>query len=65
VSALAASNGRIDTLGLDENGSPVIPEYKRASNENVVFYLDWLMDRRKDFQWLVLDRLCILLGEFS
>jgi predicted transport protein len=55
------SNGRIDTLGLDENGSPVILEYKRSSNENVVnqglFYLDWLMDHRKDFQWLVLQKL--------
>jgi len=53
--------GRIDSLGLDENGSPVILEYKRASNENVVnqglFYLDWLMDHRKDFQWLVLEKL--------
>jgi len=28
--------GRIDTLGLDENGSPVILEYKRATNENVI-----------------------------
>lgn len=28
--------GRIDTLGLDENGCPVILEYKRASNENVI-----------------------------
>ena len=53
--------GRIDTLGLDENGCPVILEYKRATNENVInqglFYLDWLMDHRKDFQWLVLERL--------
>jgi predicted transport protein len=53
--------GRIDTLGLDENGCPVILEYKRATNENVVnqglFYLDWLMDHRKDFQWLVLEKL--------
>ena len=53
--------GRIDTLGLDENGCPMILEYKRASNENVVnqglFYLDWLMDHRKDFQWLVLEKL--------
>jgi predicted transport protein len=53
--------GRIDTLGLDENGCPVILEYKRASNENVInqglFYLDWLMDHRKDFQWLVLNKL--------
>ena len=28
--------GRIDTLGIDENGSPVIIEYKRAVNENVI-----------------------------
>jgi RecB family endonuclease NucS len=43
-----AHSGRIDTLGLDENGSPVILEYKRSSNENVInqglFYLDWLLD---------------------
>jgi hypothetical protein len=53
--------GRIDTLGLDENGCPVILEYKRSMDENVInqglFYLDWLMDHRKDFQWLVLERL--------
>lgn len=53
--------GRIDTLGLDEDGSPVIIEYKRAVNENVVsqglFYLDWLLDHRKDFQWLVMEKL--------
>lgn len=56
-----SNGGRIDTLGLDENGCPVILEYKRASNENVInqglFYLDWLMDHRKDFQWLVLEKL--------
>jgi predicted transport protein len=53
--------GRIDTLGLDENGCPVILEYKRSVNENVInqdlFYLDWLMDHRKDFQWLALEKL--------
>lgn len=53
--------GRIDTLGLDEDGCPVIVEYKRALNENVInqglFYLDWLMDHRKEFQWLVLEKL--------
>jgi len=39
-------SGRIDTLGIDENGSPVIIEYKRSMNENVInqglYYLDWL-----------------------
>lgn len=53
--------GRIDSLGLDENGSPVIFEYKRAVNENVInqglFYLDWLMDHRGDFTVLVQQKL--------
>lgn len=53
--------GRIDTLGIDEDGSPVIIEYKRAVNENVInqglYYLDWLMDHRKEFQWLVMEKL--------
>lgn len=61
ASEVTTNGGRIDSLGLDENGCPVILEYKRASNENVVnqglFYLDWLMDHRKDFQWLVLEKL--------
>lgn len=53
--------GRIDTLGLDEDGSPVIIEYKRMTNENVMnqglYYLDWLMDHRGDFAVLVQQRL--------
>lgn len=53
--------GRIDTLGLDEDGYPVIIEYKRAVTEDVIsqglFYLDWLLDHKKDFQWLVLEKL--------
>lgn len=53
--------GRIDSLGLDENSSPVIFEYKRALNENVInqglFYLDWLLDHRAEFQLLVLEQL--------
>lgn len=53
--------GRIDTLGLDENGCPVIVEYKRAVNENVInqglFYLDWLLDHKGEFKLLVLEKL--------
>lgn len=49
--------GRIDTLGIDENNCPVIIEYKRATNENVInqglFYLDWLLDHKAEFQLLV------------
>jgi predicted transport protein len=50
--------GRIDTLGIDENGCPVIIEYKRATNQNVInqglYYLDWLMDHKAEFELLVL-----------
>lgn len=53
--------GRIDTLGIDENGCPVIIEYKRSTNENVInqglFYLDWLMDHRGEFELLVMKKL--------
>ncbi len=45
--------GRIDTLGLDEAGNPVIIEYKWDKSESVInqglFYLDWLVDHRGDF----------------
>lgn len=55
----AKHKGRIDTLGIDENGCPVIIEYKRSINENVInqglFYLDWLMDHRAEFKLLVLE----------
>jgi predicted transport protein len=50
--------GRIDSLGIDENHSPVILEYKRSSSENVInqglFYLDWLMDHQAEFELLVM-----------
>jgi hypothetical protein len=51
--------GRIDTLGLDENGNPVIIEYKRTTNENVInqglFYLDWLLNHRAEFELMVIE----------
>lgn len=57
---ITSTSGRIDTLGIDENNCPVIIEYKRTINENVInqglFYLDWLMDHRRDFEWLVLEK---------
>jgi predicted transport protein len=53
--------GRIDSLGLDENHCPVILEYKRSVDENVIsqglFYLDWLMDHKAEFKFLVMDKL--------
>ena len=53
--------GRMDTLGIDENRCPVIIEYKRSTNENVInqglFYLDWLMDHNAAFTLLVQEKL--------
>ena len=43
--------GRIDTLGLDENNSPVIIEYKWKENDEVLaqglFYYNWLLKNKK------------------
>ena len=54
-------NGRIDSLGIDENNCPVIIEYKRSINENVInqglYYLDWLLDHKAEFQLLVMNKL--------
>lgn len=54
-------NGRIDSLGIDENNCPVIIEYKRSINENVInqglYYLDWLLDHKAEFKLLVMDKL--------
>lgn len=53
------TNGRMDSIGIDENNCPVIFEYKRSQNENVInqglFYLDWLMDHKADFTLLVME----------
>lgn len=53
----AKHRGRIDSLAVDENGCPVIIEYKRTSNENVInqglFYLDWLLDHKAEFEQLM------------
>ncbi|MEP1698305.1 MAG: DUF5655 domain-containing protein [Paracoccaceae bacterium] len=57
---VTSNGGRMDTLGIDENGFPVIIEYKRDRSENIInqglFYLDWLMDHRGDFELLVLNK---------
>ena len=54
-------DGRIDSLGLDENNSPVIIEYKWGEKNNIInqglFYLDWLVDHTGDFQLLVQNKL--------
>ncbi|MFB8086855.1 hypothetical protein [Streptomyces sp. NPDC055992] len=49
--------GRIDTLGLDENNSPVVIEFKRGSDSGVlsqaVSYLTWLESAHHEFEALV------------
>lgn len=51
----------MDSIGIDENNCPVIFEYKRSVNENVInqglFYLDWLLDHKADFKLLVMEEL--------
>ena len=52
---------RIDTLGIDEAGRPVVIEYKRSRDENVINqgldYLDWLDDHQAEFSELVRKKL--------
>ena len=54
-------HSRIDSLGLDTDGRPVVIEYKRRSDDNVInqglYYLDWLRNNESVFRRLVLTRL--------
>ncbi|MEU4582947.1 DUF5655 domain-containing protein [Kitasatospora aureofaciens] len=53
--------GRIDTLGLDEDGVPVVIEFKRGRDAGVIAqagsYLVWLLAHRHEFEALVRRRL--------
>ena len=55
------TDGRIDTLGIDENNSPIIIEYKWRENEEILaqglFYFNWLMKNKKHFELLVDNKL--------
>ncbi|WP_370192412.1 DUF5655 domain-containing protein [Streptacidiphilus sp. MAP5-52] len=57
----AVHSGRIDSLGIDEDGSPTVVEFKRARSENALtqglFYLAWLRDHRAEFEAIVVERL--------
>lgn len=54
-------NGRIDTLGLDEDEIPVIIEYKWKKDLSAIvqglFYLDWVMQNKRPFESIVKDKL--------
>lgn len=49
--------GFIDTLGIDESGSPVVIEYKYESKDDVLaqglFYYNWLVQNKQHFNLLV------------
>ncbi|WP_030459362.1 DUF5655 domain-containing protein [Kitasatospora sp. NRRL B-11411] len=53
--------GRVDSLGLDENGSPVVVEFKKGSDSGVVLqamsYLTWLRSSWLEFEALVREKL--------
>lgn len=52
--------GRMDTLGIDDEGNPCIIEYKKGHNENVInqglSYLRWLLDHKDSFEKLCNDK---------
>jgi len=54
-------NGRIDTLGLDEDDTPVILEYKWKKDLSAIvqglFYLNWIMENKKPFESIVKDKI--------
>ncbi|GMX57878.1 MAG: DUF5655 domain-containing protein [Candidatus Yanofskyibacterium parasiticum] len=53
--------GRIDSLGIDKDGSPVIIEYKKTQSESIInqglSYLRWLLDHKESFEKLVSTKL--------
>lgn len=59
---VTTEGGRIDTLAVDVNGAPVIIEYKRGQNDNVInqalSYLRWLKAQKVEFfEMLVMKNL--------
>ena len=47
-------SGRLDTIGVDFEGNPVIFEYKLDKNQaflsQALFYMDWLVNHKGDFE---------------
>lgn len=62
ASEYRTDGGRIDTLAVDNDGAPVIIEYKRSRNDNVInqslSYFKWLRAQQPEFfKMLMHDRL--------
>lgn len=54
-------NGQIDSLGIDEQGTPVVVEYKWGYDPGAIvqglFYLRWVKENRRTFDMLVREKL--------
>lgn len=54
------SGGRIDTLAVDNEGAPVVIEYKRNKNDNVInqslSYLKWLTNQQPGFFEMLMQK---------
>jgi len=53
-------NGRIDSLGIDEQATPVVIEYKWGYDPGAIiqglFYLRWVKENRRTFEMLVREK---------
>lgn len=53
-------NGRLDTLGIDEQGVPVVIEYKWGYDPGAIiqglFYLQWVKENRRTFELLAREK---------
>jgi predicted transport protein len=56
-----SDGGRIDTLAIDDTGSPVIIEYKWGQDNAIfvqgLFYFDWLKKNKRQFDLLVANKI--------
>ena len=54
-------NGRIDSLCIDESGTPVIIEYKKRKDLSAIiqglFYINWLRTNRRTFEMIVREKI--------
>ena len=54
-------NGRIDSLGIDEQNTPVVIEYKWGHDPAAIiqglFYLNWVRENRRTFEMLVREEI--------
>lgn len=60
ASEFRTSGGRIDTLAIDSSGAPVVIEYKKSKNDNIInqslSYLKWLTNQQPGFFELLMQK---------